>query len=132
MRSYRQIIPIGIILTAALLLVATRGKSQAPLGQVWEYSSVTGSPGATLVTSTGAFSRTYTSLATICYADSQGCQFEEVTQTVADQNRDIDAMMKAAAKLGEQGWELTTSSETATDSLRERVLYFRRLKTDSN
>ena len=132
MHRYGRIIPIGIIVTATLLFIATRGKSQAPSAQVWEYSSVTGSPGFASVTSTGAFSKTYTSSATICYADAQGCQYELITQSRTDANQDIDAIMKATAMLGAQGWELTTTSEAATDDLRERVLYFRRLKTDAN
>jgi hypothetical protein len=132
MRPYRRIIPIGVILTAALLFAATRGKSQAQAAQIWEYSSVMGSPGFASVTSTGAFSKTYTSSATICYADAQGCQYEQVTQSAADENQRIDAIMKATAILGAQGWELTTTSEVATDDLRERVLYFRRPKTVSN
>ncbi len=42
-------------------------------------------------------------------------------------------MMLAAAKLGEQGWELTASTEAVINSNHdnERILYFRRLKPDS-
>jgi hypothetical protein len=39
--------------------------------------------------------------------------------------------MLAAAQLGEQGWELTSSTEILDTSGNEQTLYFRRLKKDS-
>ena len=130
MRPYGRIIQIGVILTAALLLVAIRAKSQAPAARVWEYSSVTGDP-KTFFRSTNVFeSNAYKESATICYAAPAGCRDEVVTITGPNaQGR--NAVMTAAAKLGEQGWELTTSTEVSSNDLREQVLYFRRSKSDS-
>ena len=130
MRPYGRIIPIGVILTAMLLFIATRGKSQAPSAQAWEYSSVTGSPN--LSTISGVLSSRTTSGAVICYATAQGCRVEQVTTTSEHELPRAAALMMAAAKLGEQGWELTSATDVATNQLREQVLYFRRLKIDSN
>jgi hypothetical protein len=131
MQPYARVIPIAVLLTGALLFIATAVKSQAPAQslQVWEYSSVTGSPN--LSTISGILSSSTTSAATICYATAQGCRLEQVTTT---SERDLPrgaALMMAADKLGEQGWELTSATDVATNSLREQVLYFRRLKSDS-
>ena len=80
----KRIMQVGIMLMGALLLVAATLKSQVPAGstQVWEYSSVSGSPVANQAKSTGINSLTYTGFATICYATSQGCRTEEITTTV--------------------------------------------------
>jgi len=126
MRPYGRIIPIGVILTATLLFVAIRAKPQAPAAQVWEYLSVTGSF-SNLTNVTGAFSRSYTSSATICFITTEGCQLEQVTMSVGDHSPGGEALASAIAQVGEQGWELTTSSEAEN----ARVLYFRRLKSDS-
>jgi len=135
MRPYGRIIPIGVILTAALLFVAIRAKSQAPAAQVWEYSSVTGDPTNLGGEQTGLNSYTYKGSATICYATPGGCRSEVVTTTGPDAHgpnaQGHNAIMTAAAKLGEQGWELTTSSEVFYESTRARILYFRRLKSDA-
>ena len=126
MRAYGRIIPIGAVLTATLLFVAMRAKSQAPAPQVWEYLSVTGSlsnEGAR----TGAFSRSYTSSATICFITTEGCQSDPVTMSVNEHSPGGEALASAIAQVGEQGWELTTSSETEN----ARIMYFRRLKSES-
>ena len=130
MRAYGRIIPIGVILTATLLFVAIRAKSQAPAAQVWEYSSVTGDPSTLVGERTGFNSITYKASATICYAALGGCRNELVPTTGPDP-QGPNAMMTAAAKLGEQGWELTTSTDVTSDYTKARVLYFRRLKSDS-
>jgi len=126
-------IQFGLVIAAAMFLIATAVKSQAPAqsGQVWEYSSVTGSPITYARTQSGINSSTYNASATICYATSQGCRNEEVATTGAGNREGSVAMMVAAAKLGEQGWELTTSAEIPEPSTNERTLYFRRLKRDS-
>jgi hypothetical protein len=126
MRPPARAIPIGVILTAALLFVAINVKSQAPSAPVWEYLSVTGSL-ANGTTITGAFSRSYTSSATICFITTEGCQLEPVTLSVGEHSAGGEALASAIAQVGEQGWELTTSSETENG----RVMYFRRLKSDS-
>jgi hypothetical protein len=126
MRPYGRIIPIGVILTAALLFAAIRAKSQATAAPVWEYLSVTGSF-SNPATITGALSRSYTSSATICFVTTEGCQSEQVTMNVNERSPGGEALASAIAQVGEQGWELTTSSETENG----RVLYFKRLKSDS-
>ena len=130
MRPYGRIIPIGVILAATLLFVAIRAKSQAPATQVWEYSSITGDPSTLAGTKSGFTSFTYNASAMICYAAPGGCRNELVTTTGPDP-QGPNAVMTAAAKLGEQGWELTTSTDVISDYTRARVLYFRRLKSDS-
>jgi len=130
-----RLIQIGVVLTGALLFIATTVKSQAPArsAQVWEYSSITGWPIAINGKNTGIDSWTGESQARICYASSQGCRSEEITATITDSRRGAEAIMLAAAKLGEQGWELTASTEAVTNSNynTERILYFRRLKPGS-
>jgi hypothetical protein len=126
MRPPARAIPIGVILTAALLFVAINVKSQAPSAPVWEYLSVTGSL-ANGTTITGAFSRSYTSSATICFITTEGCQLEQVTVSVGEHSAGGEALASAIAQVGEQGWELTTSSETEN----ARVMYFRRLKSET-
>jgi len=131
MRSYARLIQFGIILTAALVFIASAVKSQAPSAQTWEYSSVTGSPD-NLYTTSGIRSSRITSAVTICYATAQGCRVEQVTATSERELPRTAALMMAAGKLGEQGWELTSATDVVTpNSLREQVLYFRRLKSDS-
>ncbi len=129
MRPYARLIQIGVILTAVLVFIATTVKSQAPPARAWEYSSVTGSPN--LSTISGILSSSTTSTATICYATAQGCRLEQVTTTSEHDLPRGAALMMAADKLGEQGWELTSATDVATNQLREQVLYFRRLKSDS-
>ena len=126
-----RMMQIGGILTAALLFIVTALKSQAPAAQVWEYSSVTGSPESHNWTQSG-FDKTATDSAKICYATPQGCRIEEITTSISASDRLTgQGIMLAAAKLGEQGWELTSSTDVNSEFLWERVLYFRRLKRDS-
>jgi len=56
---------------------------------------------------------------------------EQVTTSSEHDLPRATALMMAAGKLGEQGWELTSATDVATNNLREQVLYFRRLKSDS-
>lgn len=132
--AHKRIMQIGITVAGGLLVVAATLRSQAPArsAQVWEYSSITGWPTAISGTNTGINTWVGESKARICYATSQGCRNEEVTTTITDSRRGAEAFMLAAARLGEQGWELTASTEavTNTNSI-ERTLYFRRLKPDS-
>ena len=129
MRPYARLIQIGVILAGALVFIATAVKPQAPPARAWEYSSVTGSPN--LYTTSGILSSRTTSTATICYATAEGCRVEQVTTTSEHDLPRAAALMMAADKLGEQGWELTSATDVATNQLREQVLYFRRLKSDS-
>ena len=129
MPSPARAIQIGVILAAALLVIATTVKSQAPAassGPVWEYLSITGSLNNE-GSRTGAFSRSYTSSATICFITVQGCQLEPVTMSVGEHSSGGEALASAIAQVGAEGWELTTSSETEYT----RIMYFRRLKNDS-
>jgi hypothetical protein len=126
MRPPARAIHIGVIVAAALLFIATTVKSQAPSAPVWEYLAVTGSL-ANETTITGAFSRSYTSSATICFITTEGCQLEQVTVSVGERSTGGEALASAIAQVGEHGWELTTSSGTEN----ARVMYFRRLKSDA-
>jgi hypothetical protein len=132
MRSHVRMIPIGVILTAALLFIATTVKSQAPAqaAQVWEYSSVTGMPVTNTSTLSG-LTPAWESSATICYATAQGCSRERLAKTVSNQGEGAEALMMATAKLGAEGWELATSTEVLDGNYPKRVLYFRRLKSGS-
>ena len=127
----KRILQLGIMVTVALLLIATTVRSQAPVraAQVWEYSTVSGAPQSHSGTLIGINLMSWNSKATICYATAQGCRLEDVDTT--SQSNGPEAMMMAVAKLGEQGWELTTSTEYSTDTRHERTLYFRRLKSDA-
>jgi hypothetical protein len=107
----------ALVAAAGILLLAAALKPQIPsVGPVWEYSSVTASP-----TSPGR--------AVICYATSNGCRNEQVGSTYRQLE---DALMTAATKLGEKGWELTTTAEIQSESKSERTLYFRRLQSVLN
>jgi hypothetical protein len=118
----RRTVQVGAMLIA-ILLIATTVRSQAPAtGSVWEYSSVTRYPVPTNWNGGNA-----TCTARICYATPQGCRIEDVTTRVSD-SLGGQAIMTAAAKLGEQGWELSGSTQDSSNS--ERVMYFRRLKVD--
>jgi hypothetical protein len=125
-------IQFGLVIAAAMFLIATAVKSQAPAqpGQVWEYSSVSAMPFLNSGTSTGINSITYRGSARICYATAQGCHVEELTKTGESDGVGEEALMMAASRLGADGWELTAATDVDTNRL-ERTLYFRRLKRDS-
>ncbi len=129
---HKRIMQGGIMVAGALLLVTATLKSQAPArsAQVWEYSSVSGMPVTSNATSAGINSLTYIGAATICYATAQGCRNEEITAQSPDSRVGAVALMMAASKLGEQGWELTSTTEETTGAFRDRVMYFRRLKSE--
>jgi len=120
------------MVAGTLLLIATTLKSQAPARstQVWEYSSVSGMP-VTINTSSSGITPAWESSASICYASAQGCSREHLTKDVSNQGDGAEAMMMATAKLGAEGWELTTSTEVLDGNYPKRVLYFRRLKSGS-
>jgi hypothetical protein len=129
---HKRIMQGGIMVMGALLLVTATLRSQAPARstQVWEYSSVSGMP-VTINTSNSGITPAWVSSATICYATAQGCSREHLTKDVSNQGDGAEALMMASAKLGAEGWELTTSTEVLDGNYPKRVLYFRRLKPDS-
>lgn len=97
------------VAAAAALFSATALRPQPPGGGPgWQYCSITGS----------AMNR-----AEVCYAAMNGCRRE----VLSGSNR-ADAVMAAAAKLGDQGWELIASSESDEG----HTLYFKRLKALDN
>lgn len=107
----------GVAVVAGVLLLAAALRSQMPaVGPVWEYSSVTASvalPGHV----------------TICYASAGGCR----TEQVGVNNRQVDdALMMAATRLGQKGWEMTTATDVMDDAKSERILYFRRVQSVLN
>ena len=118
MERYGKKIQLGTTLAAGIVLMATALRPQIPtgppaVGPVWEYASITGSP-------------TDMHLA-ICYAETKGCRHE-----AADSSPLGDAMMVATARLGENGWELATTSDVSADNRHDRILYFKRLKSVLN
>jgi hypothetical protein len=116
-QRFGETIQIGVTLAAGIVLIATALKPQpiAPVGPVWEYTSVTGSPSMPFGNDSGA------SQSMICYSGLSGCRMEKGTE----------GMMAAAAKLGEKGWELACVTISG-ESNRERVMYFKRLRSVLN
>jgi hypothetical protein len=114
MQSYGRTIQIGLTVAAGILLMATALRPQMPsVGPVWEYASVTGV----------GFD------ADICYAISSGvCRYDRITASVGGRPREAEAVMRAAATLGEKGWELTATTEGAKGT----VMYFKRLRSVLN
>lgn len=101
-------VSIALTLFAGVLLTAAVLRSQMPsAGPQWEYAVVTGSEAK----------------AFICYGASYGCKNDEV--------RSNDAVMAAAMKLGDKGWELASATESF-DRNPSRTLYFKRLKSVIN
>jgi hypothetical protein len=118
MQRYGRKIQLGLTLAAGIALMATALRPQMPnntppVGPVWEYASISASPMDTRLS--------------ICYAEGKGCRRES-----ADSAPLGDAMMAAAARLGEKGWELAAASDVSADNRRDRVLYFKRLKSVLN
>jgi hypothetical protein len=86
------------------------------VGPVWEYASV-----SSYATGVDA--------ADICYAIPSGvCRYNHVTTSAGGQRQGAEAVMWAAATLGEKGWELTS----VTDGSKGRVMYFKRLRSVLN
>jgi hypothetical protein len=118
LERYGRKIQLGLTLAAGIALMATALRPQIPtgvppVGPVWEYASISASAMDTRLA--------------ICYADANGCRHES-----ADSRPLGDAMMSAAARLGEKGWELTATSDVSADNRRDRILYFKRLKSVLN
>ena len=110
---------IGLTITVVVLLMTTMLRSQQtpPVGPVWEYSSVSGDGGQGVA-------------AQICYATASGCKYERVT--APDHHYVQEAVMMAAAKLGEKGWELTTAHDGFGNNRDSKILYFKRLRSVIN
>ncbi|HVY91464.1 MAG TPA: hypothetical protein VHA14_01900 [Bryobacteraceae bacterium] len=101
-----KIISISLSVSAGILLTAAVLRSQMPsAGPQWEYATVTGSPGQV----------------TLCYSGSFSCKNERSGSA-------SEAVMNAATKLGDKGWELAAVA-TSNGDRPERVLYFKRLKS---
>jgi hypothetical protein len=105
---------IGLTLAAGVVLAAMALKPQQtpPVGPVWEYASVSGSPNRT----------------TTCYASASACRNEQ-TSTPLDSAQAAEAMMVAAAKLGEKGWELAATGDGSGGA---KFMYFKRLRSVIN
>jgi hypothetical protein len=115
---YGRKIQLGLTLAAGIALMATALRPQIPtgvppVGPVWEYASISASAMDTRLA--------------ICYAESKGCRRES-----ADSAPLGDAMMAAAARLGEKGWELAATSDVSADNRHDRTLYFKRLRSVLN
>jgi len=119
----RTLITLGIVLVG-ILSISTAVRSQAPQN-VWEYASVA------LKAVDRPDGNGRDEVAGICYAIPQGCRYEPVSITPSSEGvRFYEGYMAATAKLGAQGWELTTATDSISphNRLDDRVLYFRRLK----
>jgi hypothetical protein len=98
------------------------------VGPQWEYSMVIGSP----LINSREVGRDPVSRATICYATARGCRNEEVTVNAKRMDDGNEAIMTAAARLGDRGWELADTNEISTERHADRILYFKRLKSAVN
>ena len=104
-------ISIALTLFAGVLLTSMALRSQMPsVGPQWEYAVVSGVHGN----------------AEICYAMTLGCRTERFNG-----GSDRDAVLSAATKLGDKGWELASATESS-DKSPIRTLYFKRLKSVIN
>ena len=124
-------VQVGLTLAAGIALVATalRPQQLPAVGPVWEYASVTGTPA--MVSNNGG--RSFEVRANICYAGTNGCRSNEQVSSESRDGREIgDAIMSAAAKLGERGWELAAASDASGDNRHDRTLYFKRLRSVLN
>jgi hypothetical protein len=115
---YGKKLQLGLTLAAGIVLMATALRPQMPtgtppVGPAWEFATVTGSNADTRLS--------------ICYAEASGCRSES-----ADSRPLGETMMRAAARLGEKGWELTATSDVPGDVRHDRILYFKRLKSVLN
>lgn len=125
-KLHRRKFQVGIALAAGILSLATALKPQIPaVGPVWEYASVTGS---SQTVSDGA--GIWENRAMICYASSSGvCRNEQVTSSAGGSRQAPEAMMMAAARLGDKGWELAATTDVPGGY---RLMYFKRLKSVMN
>jgi hypothetical protein len=132
LQRYGRTVQLAMAVAAGILLMATAVKPQMPaVGPVWEYSSVTSTPSDSSYNGNRG-SAGFDTRATICYASATGCRSEQVTVAMAESRQIGDAMMLAAAKLGEKGWELAATTDATSDSRHERVMYFKRLRSVLN
>jgi hypothetical protein len=123
MQRYGKTIQIGVTLAAGLVLMATAIRSQIPaVGPVWEFASVIGS------TQTSYEVGSPENRATICYAGDSGCRNEQAAAKT-NLRSGADAMMVAAARLGQKGWEMVATAESSNGS---RIIYFKRLRSVLN
>jgi hypothetical protein len=104
-------ISIALALLAGVMLTSVALRSQIPaVGPQWEYAVVSGVHGN----------------AELCYAMSFGCKVERFSG-----GSEKDAVLFAATKLGDKGWELASATESS-DKSPIRTLYFKRLKSVIN
>jgi hypothetical protein len=104
-------ISVALTVLAGVLLTAAALRSQMPaVGPQWEYAVVSGVHGN----------------AELCYSLSFGCKTERFNG-----GSEKDAVLFAAAKLGDKGWELASATESS-DKSPIRTLYFKRLKSAIN
>jgi hypothetical protein len=110
---------------AALLLAVPAWPQDAEPAALpaWEYATATGSPYTIYRTSNNS---SWLSYAAICYPATRGCKYEYVYEPVAYQTLGAEALMIAANNLGEQGWELTSVTETSINTEIVRTMTFRR------
>jgi hypothetical protein len=95
---------LAVSLFAGVAVFTTAMRSQQiRQPTTWEYSAVTGFPVTDQMTGKAGVKDVWYSRATICYASTSGCSYEEIGTTVNDSHQGWVAMMMAASKLGEEG-----------------------------
>ena len=115
----------SIIFTGALIIAAQVMRSQAATPQQWEYASVTAA-GEYGESNARSGPMKWFGEAVTCTATTDGCQGQKITVEGNVHN----AMMKAAAIFGEQGWELVNVTRVEPASGKDTgSMFFRRLKS---
>ena len=118
---------------AAVLISRFPAEAQRSTGNAWEYAAVTGSYTPFPADNPGSLA---TMAVNICYLQPNGCRNEEVTasvsyakffqdnrlensepsRTLARNRAQDDAYTKAIAKLGQEGWELSSPTNLQFDT----------------
>ncbi|MDQ2921310.1 MAG: hypothetical protein M3R52_06845 [Acidobacteriota bacterium] len=121
----------GLLLSSLPSESVNAQQPERRIGEKWEYCAITGvlavGQGGK---GTGSVNQV-TGTAKICYFQGSGCRKEVVEASVegsdfAEAKR--AALAKAAAKLGEEGWEMLGEAtfEFYQDNVDPKALYFRR------
>ena len=133
MRQFVRSLPVVAVAAVAAFAVASlKSQDNVPAQpETWEYATVIGYPSG-FNTSDG-FKTVVQSTAQICFASGDGCRYESVEANFSPRSgipatpaeKYNQAFAKAAARLGSEGWELTSSVQGGPDPSVIQ-LYFRR------
>ena len=100
---------------AALTILCGLIAAQPARTTAWEYATVVANPNSEYQ---GDRLRTWSGTATICYANTEGCRYEQIVITSEKHIPPLGemALMKATAMLGDQGWELVGVTELRAEN----------------